>query len=88
MNEFRKDLIIILRKVGLDININTNITIIKFQNIINLKTEKIFPLQNTNQRNNYYINKISNQPLALTRNLVVIISRRVFELFSDRDIWL
>ncbi len=87
MDKIRKDIVETFKLLGLKITISTNLKTVNFLDLtLNLDTGKYYPFRKPNDHP-LYINKESNHPPTIIKNLPASISRRVSDISYDEEIF-
>ena len=85
MDKIRKQITSIFKQQGLSITIDTNLLATDFLDVtFDLATGKYFPYRKPNDRP-LYINKSSNHPPSIVKQLPVMINKRLNDLSCDKD---
>ena len=83
----KKDIIKSFNQLGLRITIQTNLRIVNFLDVtFNLSNGKYYPYRKPNDKP-LYINRLSNHPPSILRQLPTAISRRLTDISHDVDVF-
>ena len=86
-NRIKKDITISFIQLGLGITIQTNIRRVNFLNVrFNLLNGKYYPYGKPNDKP-LYINRLSNHPPQILRQLTAVIRRRLTDIPYDADVF-
>ena len=83
----KKDIIRFFRELGLRITIQTNLRVVNFLDVtFNLSSGKYYPYHKPNDKP-LYINRLSNHPPPILRQLPTAIGRRLTDISYDVDVF-
>ena len=84
-DNIRKRLVELFKTENLDITVETNLKITDFLDItLNLNTEKFYPYRKPNDTP-LYVNKKSNHPPSIIKQLPIMINKRLSDISYDKD---
>ena len=86
-DKMRKELIKIFKNAGLNITVDTNLKIVNYLDVtFNLDEELYKPYKKPNDEPQY-INKLSNHPPPIIRNIPNVIWKRISYISSNKNVF-